>query len=160
MSQSKEWAEKQTIYKTENDAEDFQCEEFSLGLMEPMVEEDWVMGSYISQWKPSRWQEMDLKRFLMSSSPPLWHYHRSEGHQRPRLVLNAAYVNLKHRVVERNVEDIYKWQVSTWCGCRGRWLSWLAEEIKLWGNWGDSSTVMDSLLLLGSYLVTYNLLKT
>ena len=35
MSQSKEWTEKQTIYKTENDAEDFQCEEFSLGLMGP-----------------------------------------------------------------------------------------------------------------------------
>ena len=49
MSQSKEWAEKQTIYQTENDAEDLQCEEFSLGLMGPMVEEDWVMGSYISQ---------------------------------------------------------------------------------------------------------------
>ena len=49
MSQSKEWAEKQTIYKTENDAEDFQCEEFSLGLMGPMAEEDWVMGGYISQ---------------------------------------------------------------------------------------------------------------
>ena len=28
---------------------DFQCEEFSLGLMGPMAEEDWVMGSYISQ---------------------------------------------------------------------------------------------------------------
>ena len=40
---------RQFTRKTENDAEDFQCEEFSLGLMGPMAEEDWVMGSYISQ---------------------------------------------------------------------------------------------------------------
>ena len=48
----------------------FECEveDCNLKLMGPMSEQCWEMGSFIGQWKASRWQEMDLKRFLMSSS--------------------------------------------------------------------------------------------
>ena len=105
----------------------------------------------VGKWEASLANEkqVDDRRWIWKDSwchhQHCWHYQRSGGSPGTKVSPQCCICQSSNIEWGTSVEDIQKWQVSTWCGCKGRWLSWLAQEIKLWPTEGTLQVLCSSL---------------